>query len=238
MNRKVIIGVLVAIFIGITGFFIWAFTHDNNENEVKTEKHHKTKESTKPKSALTLEKDKKEQSELKLEEQRKAEAEKQKREAEKKKAEEDKKSKKAKDKQSKEDKASKDKEIKKVKSDLTESGKFILVTMYQSSDEQSKSSTQAKLNYIATSNFIDKFMRNEDDKADEKIVDIKNVRLKFDDESKLLTNEAEGYMIYDEIIKPKNKDNEEIKPSVQVDKEFKIWFKQEDGKMKFDKLKV
>lgn len=235
MNRKVIISVLIVIFIIIIGLFIWAFNKDNSKNEVNTSKeNYKAKEDSKPKKALTLEKDKIEQEELAKEDERKAEEEQRKKE-EAQKQKKNKKKEEIKKKQTQEDKS---KQKKQIKVDLTKASEYILVTMHKSSEFQNKSSTQAKLSDIATSNFIENYIGNHDEKADEKIVDIKNLTLYIDDEDKLLTKNAEGHIVYDEIVKPKNKNNEDIKPSVQTDAKMKLWFKEEDGKLKFDKLRV
>lgn len=235
MNRKWIITIIVVVCVVLLGAFVWMLGQDSKQEESNQKQGNSTKQTEKgPENALTLEKDIEEQKHI-----QQISKEKEKQEEQNKKKD-DKKNKGKNDKNKGEHESDKEKPVdsskkKEIKKDLTQKAKYILTIIYKPSSEQEKDSTQAKLKDFATNDFIDTYINNDDKNAKDKLIEFKNVNLTLDDENKLNGNEVEGTIVYDQIVKPKN-GNDDVKPSVQVNTKMKLWFKKDKGEFKVDKI--
>lgn len=221
MSRKWVITIVISSVVILLGVFVYLSGQDSGAEDSNQGKENSQKNRNEgPQNALTLKKDIAEQEQI---QQNNVDKE-----------EQDKKKDKPESDKKKPLNESKKKEIKK---DLTSNSQYILTTINKPSSEQEKDSTQAKLRDVATNNFIDRYISNDDKNAKDKLVEFKNVKLTLDDENKLNDDDVEGTIVYDQIVKPKN-GNDDVKPSVQVNSKMKLWFKKDEGKFKVDKLKI
>lgn len=210
MKKGLTIG-LIIFFLLIVVFFIWAFGFSSKDSldDDKVEQSESKKE-----PALTGEQDKKSEQE----------------EVEENKETDDKDQK---------DKDTNKKDKKQITKQLEEDSTYIVKALTKTQDDLNKSSTQANIKDAATKEFREKYF-DEGKKGNDKIdIEIKNPKFKVDDDKDLDKDKSEikGTLTYDQLQKPKDKSDKNIKPSTNIDTKAQFWFKKEDDKYKVSKFK-
>lgn len=140
---------------------------------------------------------------------------------------------KTKEEEKKKDKNKKESESKPKKVDKKQLEKNAQIILTKKMEGLKNDNEKSYLESIATSNMvanIEKVSPSED-----KIIELKNFKLEIKGEPTTKDKEIKGTIIYDQIIKPKNK-NSKFKGSTEINTKRVVTFKNEDGQFKVDVL--
>lgn len=200
---------LIVLSVLIIVFFIWAFGFSSKDS-LEEDKVKQSKSDSKSEQALSLKKDKQERQEEANEDNEESEG--------------------------KNDDKPKKKNDTEVKKQLEKDSTYVVEALSKSQNDLNKTSTQANIKDAVTKEFKEKYFDEGKTGNDKFITEIKNPKLKIDNDKDLKKDKVQGTLTYDQLQKPKDKKDKSVKPSTDIDKKTIFWFKKEDGKFKVNKF--
>ncbi|WP_341775921.1 hypothetical protein [Staphylococcus hyicus] len=133
----------------------------------------------------------------------------------------------------KKDKAKKGKDDKPKKVDKKQLEKNTQIVMIKRMEGIKNDNEKSHLESIATSNMVANIEKA--NSSEDKIVELRNLKLEIKGDPTTKDKEIKGTVVYDQIIKPKNK-NSKFKGSTEINLKRAVTFKNEDGQFKVDVL--